>query len=159
MVSLFDNLKDRLVPKQGEELTPEQEIAMAFQEEAQMRQQENIYVQPQAPPINQLEQTNQILTPSQIEDKYHLKLVKEMMLSQIDKTEVPIIRRYIGLIFQFAYDGVDEMADILHAEMMGRLMVYRSVNGFQQIVLGKTTQEIHRISEVQTKPNPKDITR
>lgn len=152
MVSLFDSIKEKVLPSNPGP-TIEEKVNEDFYNEARMRQEDNTYVKPKAAPITELEQRNELITPSLIPgDPYHEKLVKEMVLGQTDKAERHIGLRYIKLINRFTHDGLTTLANIYHTELMTRLMLSRSEGGFQQNVWNKSSQTIERVSRVENGP-------
>lgn len=106
-------------------------------------------------PRDQLEYQHALVEPSKVDSKfpYHSRLMRESNLSFIEKEEVRVMEKYQRLVDLFLHDELTEMADVFHAEMMGRLNFFRSVDGFQQRVF--RTQVTHATKEIQASIAPK----
>ena len=131
------------------------EMMIDTQVEGARRAQSQSFAEEQATPRDQLEYQHGLVEPSKVlsDHPYHSRLTKEFNLSFIEKDEVRVMEKYQRLIDLFLHDGLNELADVFHAEMMGRLNFFRSVDGFQQRVF--RTQVTHATKEIQASIAPK----
>lgn len=80
-----------------------------------------------------------------VASKYHKYLSKELAIGQIkDSTDIERITGTFKLITLFSFLGLDEIADVYHAELQAKINSMRALDGFERRMQTTITSNINK---------------
>lgn len=91
-----------------------------------------------------------LVTPQNYENSaYHQFVNKDMAVSRLTREDVMLVEMDMRLVNYFYHFGLQEIAAVYHAEMIGRITALRSVDGFERIQ--QSTQNLNFRKEITDK--------
>jgi len=92
-----------------------------------------------------------LISPTRLKDsEYHALVSRDFKITNLNEADIPLVRLWVSLINHVVADGLDDMARVLHAELLAFFASKSSLRGFERRALITTLVESRKTHVTET---------